>query len=61
VLDPFVGTGTTTVAAINAGRSSIGIDIDPTFIGLAKERLQRTALSQQLPHLFEVELDVQFP
>jgi DNA modification methylase len=61
VLDPFVGTGTTTVAAMNAGRSSIAIEIDPTFIGLTKERLQRTALSQQLPHLFEVELDVQSP
>jgi hypothetical protein len=29
VLDPFVGTGTTTAAAIAAARSSIGIEIDP--------------------------------
>jgi DNA modification methylase len=32
VLDPLVGTGTTTFAAMAAGRNSIGIDIDPTFI-----------------------------
>jgi DNA modification methylase len=31
VLDPFLGTGTTTVAAISTGRNSIGIEIDPNF------------------------------
>jgi len=31
VLDPFLGTGTTTVAAIATGRNSIGIEIDPNF------------------------------
>jgi modification methylase len=31
VLDPFLGTGTTTVAAIATGRNSIGIEIDPHF------------------------------
>jgi len=31
VLDPFLGTGTTTVAAIVTGRNSIGIEIDPNF------------------------------
>ncbi len=29
VLDPFLGTGTTTLAAAAAGRSSIGYEIDP--------------------------------
>jgi DNA modification methylase len=29
VIDPFCGTGTTMVAAMKAGRNSIGIDIDP--------------------------------
>ncbi len=32
VLDPFVGTGTTTFAAMAAGRHSIGIDVDPSLI-----------------------------
>jgi DNA modification methylase len=31
VLDPFLGTGTTTVAAIATGRNSIGIEIDSNF------------------------------
>lgn len=31
VLDPFLGTGTTTAAAIAAGRNSIGYEIDPAM------------------------------
>jgi modification methylase len=31
VLDPFLGTGTTTAAAIATARNSIGIEIDPNF------------------------------
>ncbi len=38
VLDPFMGTGTTTEAAILANRSSIGYEIEPAYHGMAKER-----------------------
>ena len=31
VLDPFLGTGTTIIAAIASGRNSIGYEIDPNF------------------------------
>jgi DNA modification methylase len=31
VLDPFLGTGTTTLAAMLAGRSSIGVEVDGAF------------------------------
>ncbi|MCW4044885.1 MAG: site-specific DNA-methyltransferase [Candidatus Bathyarchaeota archaeon] len=31
VLDPFLGTGTTTIASMAAGRNSVGIEIDPKF------------------------------
>ena len=31
VLDPFLGTGTTTLASIACGRNSIGIEIDRAF------------------------------
>ena len=31
VLDPFLGTGTTTLAAIASNRNSIGIEIDENF------------------------------
>ena len=41
ILDPFLGTGTTSLAAARAGRNSIGIDIEPTYHRLAMERLSR--------------------
>ena len=40
VLDPFVGSGTTCVAACNLGRKCIGIDIKQEYIELSKERLK---------------------
>jgi site-specific DNA-methyltransferase (adenine-specific) len=43
VLDPFAGTGTTSVAAMNTGRNSIAVDIEPKYIAQAKERLYREA------------------
>lgn len=39
VLDPFLGTGTTTLAALACGRNSIGYEIDPNFTGLLNEKL----------------------
>lgn len=39
VLDPFVGTGTTLVASAAAGRNAIGVEIDPAYARLARERL----------------------
>ncbi len=41
VLDPFVGTGTTMIAAAKSGRDSIGIEIDPEFVKLATKRFLR--------------------
>ena len=39
VLDPFLGSGTTTLAAKNLGRNSIGYEINPEFIPLIKKKL----------------------
>lgn len=39
VLDPFVGTGTTLVAAQILGRNGIGIDTVPEYVALTQERL----------------------
>lgn len=39
ILDPFVGTGTTMLAAMSSGRNSIGYEIDPKFTELARKRL----------------------
>lgn len=40
VLDPFCGSGTSLVAAVECGRRAIGIDRDPTAIEIARERLE---------------------
>jgi len=40
VLDPFMGTGTTTLAAAKSGRNSIGIEIDPHYFDYAEKRIQ---------------------
>ncbi len=40
VLDPFCGTGTTMVAALRAGRNSIGLDIDSEYCRMAARRLK---------------------
>jgi modification methylase len=39
VLDPFAGTGTTTLAAIAAGRNSVGCEIDSSFSGSIRESI----------------------
>lgn len=39
VLDPFMGSGTTTLAAKNLERNSIGYEINPEFIEIAKGKL----------------------
>ena len=41
VLDPFLGSGTTAVAASQWGRNSIGVEIDPSYFAAAKRRLSR--------------------
>jgi hypothetical protein len=41
VLDPFMGSGTTGVAAVELGRNFIGIEIDPVAFASAKERIEQ--------------------
>jgi len=40
VLDPFLGSGTTTLVAKKLGRNSIGYEIDPTCIPIIKKKLK---------------------
>lgn len=40
VLDPFLGSGTTSVAAASCGRNSIGYEIDPDYFAMARNRLE---------------------
>ena len=39
VLDPFLGAGTTTVAAARCGRNSIGVELDPHYYEMASQRI----------------------
>ena len=39
VLDPFVGSGTTCLAAMKAGRHYLGYDIQEDYLQLARERI----------------------
>ena len=39
VLDPFMGAGTTAVAAVRTGRSYVGFDTDASYIALAEQRI----------------------
>jgi DNA modification methylase len=50
VLDPFMGTGTTLLAASRCGRNSIGVEIEPSYLKMAKQRLET-----KLSNLFEQE------
>jgi DNA modification methylase len=54
VLDPFVGTGTTMLAAARAGRNSIGVEIDPTYVQMARERLNAELQSMKVRRTLEI-------
>lgn len=47
VLDPFMGSGSTVVAARDLGRKGIGVDINPDYFKLAKERLSQQKLFKE--------------
>src|SRR5699024_5286124 len=44
ILDPFLGTGTTTLAAIASNRNSMGYEIDDKFQQIITENIQQTSL-----------------
>jgi modification methylase len=48
VLDPFMGTASTNIAASRYGRNSIGIEVDPSYFQYARKRLD-----EQTRDLFE--------
>jgi site-specific DNA-methyltransferase (adenine-specific) len=48
VLDPFVGSGTTCLAAAMTGRHYVGIDVDDNYVKLAKKRVSEYAIQKQL-------------
>ena len=48
ILDPFMGSGTTGIAAVRLGRKFIGIEIEPTYFDHACRRIQQAVDSPDL-------------
>ena len=48
ILDPFMGSGTTGVAAIQLGRKFIGIERDPAYFAIACKRIEQAVAQGQL-------------
>ena len=48
VLDPFMGSGTTGVAAIQLGRKFIGIEREPKYFAIACDRIRQAVAQGQL-------------
>ncbi|MFH1226787.1 MAG: site-specific DNA-methyltransferase [Planctomycetota bacterium] len=48
VLDPFMGAGTTAVAAKQLHRNFIGIELNPDYIGMAEKRIKNTIVNKEI-------------
>ena len=53
VLDPFSGSGSTALAARQLGRKFIGIDIDPSYVEMARERVYEDREQMRFPRIAE--------
>ena len=49
VLDPFMGSGTTGVAAVQLGRKFIGVELDPKYFDIAVKRITDAQAQLRLP------------
>jgi site-specific DNA-methyltransferase (adenine-specific) len=48
VFDPFMGSGTTGVAAVQLGRNFIGCEINPDYFAIAEKRIKQAQEARQL-------------
>jgi DNA modification methylase len=53
VLDPFIGSGTTAIAALSSNRHYVGYDNDPEYIRLAERRI-REFLDRSKQQTFDI-------
>jgi DNA modification methylase len=63
ILDPFLGSGTTLIAAERSGRRCAGIELDPLYVDIAVRRWQtltgKKARHAQTNELFDDRADIQ--
>jgi len=52
IIDPFMGSGTTGVAAVNLGRAFIGIELEPKYFDIAVRRIRQAIIDRQGGELF---------
>ncbi len=48
VLDPFVGSGTTCIAALRSGRHFVGIDVEEEYVKIAEKRIREVLVVRKL-------------
>ncbi|RKY39334.1 MAG: site-specific DNA-methyltransferase [Candidatus Omnitrophota bacterium] len=53
ILDPFMGSGQTGIAAIKTGRHYVGYDIEEEYVKLAERRIRGFLIEYKSPNLFE--------
>ncbi len=58
VFDPFMGSGSTGVAAMNRGREFIGSEISDTYFEIAKSRIEEAQSKYKKEHTIKVEVQV---
>ena len=54
VFDPFMGSGTTGIAAFNCGRKSIGIDLSEEYHQLAMDRYNKKEMKENVDYKYIV-------
>ncbi len=51
IFDPFMGSGTTAIAALHTERTFVGVEINQKYIDLAMERIEASKLKLKYPRL----------
>src|SRR3984893_935639 len=59
ILDPFAGAGSTSLAAIMAGRNSIANEIEPAYVEIARQRIMHAARQRRFVGAVEAEVIVE--
>lgn len=59
IFDPFMGSGTTGVAALRLGHKFVGVELDPTYFDIACKRIEAERRQPRLPLPMRVDLPKQ--